>query len=79
MRESNIFTSLVWAAAELHAKTRTTPRRNASFRGYADHMETDEFKKGLHELLEVAEGSRTGDHVRGSGGGDVIAVSSPII
>ena len=36
-----------------------TAWRNASFRGYADHMETDEFKKGLHELLEVAKDSRT--------------------
>lgn len=36
-----------------------TAWRNASFRGYADHMETDEFKKGLHELLELANESRT--------------------
>lgn len=28
--------------------------RNTSFRGYADHMQTDEFRQGLDELLEVA-------------------------
>jgi uncharacterized protein (DUF488 family) len=46
---------------------RRTPRkdshntawRNASFRGYADHMETDEFAAGIKELLELAGKSRT--------------------
>jgi uncharacterized protein (DUF488 family) len=46
---------------------RRTPRkdshntawRNAQFRGYADHMETPEFEKGIKELLELAEHSRT--------------------
>lgn len=46
---------------------RRTPRkdshntawRNAMFRGYADHMETDEFNAGIKELLEVARRSRT--------------------
>jgi uncharacterized protein (DUF488 family) len=41
---------------------RRTPRpdshntawRNAQFRGYADHMETDAFKNGVRELLELA-------------------------
>lgn len=28
--------------------------RNASFRGYADYMQTDEFKKGIGELIETA-------------------------
>lgn len=27
--------------------------RNVSFRGYADHMQTDEFKSGLDDLLEL--------------------------
>ena len=27
---------------------------NAQFRGYADHMETDEFKNGVEDLLELA-------------------------
>ena len=46
---------------------RRTPRkdshntawRNAQFRGYADHMETDEFKEGIKVLLELAKHSRT--------------------
>jgi uncharacterized protein (DUF488 family) len=46
---------------------RRTPRkdshntawRNAQFRGYADHMETDEFDAGIKELLELARTSRT--------------------
>lgn len=33
--------------------------RNAAFRGYADHVATDEFASGLFELLDVAYGSRT--------------------
>jgi uncharacterized protein (DUF488 family) len=28
--------------------------RNASFRGYADYMETDEFNKGVNRLLDLA-------------------------
>ena len=33
--------------------------RNDSFRGYADHIQSDEFAKGLHELLELAGRLRT--------------------
>lgn len=33
--------------------------RNASFQGYADYMETTEFKSGLDELLQIAEKHRT--------------------
>jgi uncharacterized protein (DUF488 family) len=36
-----------------------TAWQNAGFRGYADHMETEEFKQGLQELLELAKGSHT--------------------
>jgi uncharacterized protein (DUF488 family) len=36
-----------------------TAWRNAQFRGYADHMETDEFDAGIKELLELARTSRT--------------------
>jgi hypothetical protein len=28
---------------------------NASFRGYADYMQTDAFRDGLHQLLQLAE------------------------
>lgn len=46
---------------------RRTPRKdshntawqNAGFRGYADHMETEEFKQGLQELLELSRKTRT--------------------
>jgi uncharacterized protein (DUF488 family) len=32
--------------------------RNEQFRGYADHMETEEFKRGVEELLELASAKR---------------------
>lgn len=32
-----------------------TQWRNASFQGYADHMGTEEFERGLTRLLEIAE------------------------
>jgi uncharacterized protein (DUF488 family) len=35
-----------------------TAWRNAQFRGYADHMETEEFKNGVRELLELSTGAR---------------------
>jgi uncharacterized protein (DUF488 family) len=34
--------------------SRNTAWRNASFRGYADHMETEEFRKGVERLLALA-------------------------
>jgi uncharacterized protein (DUF488 family) len=34
--------------------SRNTAWRNASFRGYADYMETEEFQKAVERLLEVA-------------------------
>jgi uncharacterized protein (DUF488 family) len=33
--------------------SRNTAWRNASFRGYADYMETEEFQKGVERLLDV--------------------------
>src|SRR5688572_31351279 len=33
--------------------------RNSQFRGYADHMETEEFQNGVRELLELAATART--------------------
>jgi uncharacterized protein (DUF488 family) len=33
--------------------------RNESFRGYADHVSTEEFASGLTELLTIAPGMRT--------------------
>ena len=46
--------------AELGGKRKSTPDshntawRNASFRGYADYMETEQFQKGIERLLDVA-------------------------
>jgi uncharacterized protein (DUF488 family) len=34
--------------------SRNTTWRNASFRGYADHMDTEEFRKGVERLLDFA-------------------------
>jgi uncharacterized protein (DUF488 family) len=32
-----------------------TAWRNASFRGYADHMETEEFRKGVERLIDLTK------------------------
>ncbi len=44
-----------------HAKKDSinTGWRNASFRGYADYMATEEFAKGIHRLVELAKAKRT--------------------
>src|SRR5262249_11990412 len=42
-----------------HADSQNTAWRNASFRAYADHMESDEFKRGVEHLLELATNART--------------------
>ena len=36
-----------------------TAWRNEQFRGYADHMETEEFESGIKALLELSRGART--------------------
>ena len=36
-----------------------TAWRNASFRGYADHMSSEEFEHGLSQLLNIASEART--------------------
>lgn len=38
-----------------HADSPNTAWRNTSFRNYADHMLTDEFRSGLEELMALAE------------------------
>ncbi len=37
-----------------HRDSHNTAWRNASFRGYADYMETKEFRKGVKRLLNLA-------------------------
>src|SRR5436190_7311357 len=41
------------------ADSTNTGWRHPSFRGYADHMQTEEFADGLFELLMIAGGLRT--------------------
>ena len=41
------------------ADSQNTAWRNSSFRGYADYMETNQFKAGVEELLKVAANART--------------------
>lgn len=39
----------------VHRDSHNTRWRNASFRAYADYMETDDFARGIAELIAVAE------------------------
>ena len=41
------------------ANSKNTAWQNPSFRAYADHMDTDEFKKGIETLLELAQIKRS--------------------
>ncbi len=43
-----------------NADSRNTAWRNASFRGYADYMETEEFHKGVERLLGLARNDGLG-------------------
>ncbi len=51
---------------ELGGRRRTTQAsintgwRNLSFRGYADYMQTEEFRGGLERLIKLAQAQRTG-------------------
>ena len=40
------------------ADSHNTAWRNAQFRGYADHMESEEFRKGVEDLLELSRETR---------------------
>ena len=40
------------------ADSHNTAWKNASFRAYADHMESEEFRNGVKDLLELARQSR---------------------
>lgn len=39
--------------------SKNTAWKNSSFRAYADHMESDDFREGIETLLEVAQTKRT--------------------
>lgn len=51
--------------AQLGGRRRPSPHskntawKNPSFRAYADHMESEEFKKGIEDLLELTQEKRT--------------------
>jgi len=40
-------------------QSKHTAWKNASFRAYADHMDSEEFKKGIDGLIEMARAKRT--------------------
>jgi uncharacterized protein (DUF488 family) len=40
-------------------RSKNTAWKNASFRAYADHMESEEFQEGISNLLELASEKRT--------------------
>ena len=40
-------------------QSKNTAWKNASFRAYADHLESAEFEQGIADLLKVAQGQRT--------------------
>lgn len=42
-----------------NADSHNTAWKNASFRAYADHMESEAFRSGVEDLLEVAANERT--------------------
>jgi uncharacterized protein (DUF488 family) len=42
-----------------NAQSKNLAWKNASFRAYADHLESDEFKQGIKELLDFARVKRT--------------------
>ena len=42
-----------------HTDSVNTAWRNASFRGFADYMQTREFSDGLHRLMKIARTKRT--------------------
>ena len=59
--------------------SRNTAWRNASFRGYADYMETEQFQKGIERLLDVArKPARPRSCARKQSGGVAIARLSRI-
>ncbi len=41
------------------SQSKNTAWKNEAFRGYADYMETDEFKKGIDELTQTGTNYRT--------------------
>lgn len=64
-RELEAVGILYFHNAQLGGRRRPSPHskntawKNASFRAYADHMESEEFEKGIQDLLRLAGEKRT--------------------
>ena len=58
----------------LQPNSKSTAWKNKSFRAYADHMETVEFRSGILQLLSLAKGHERPLCVRRLFGGVVIGV-----
>lgn len=54
-----IHAPLLGGRRAINPNSENTAWQNASFRAYADYMETESFKHGVRELLEVAARGRT--------------------
>jgi uncharacterized protein (DUF488 family) len=52
--------------------SRNTTWRNASFRGYADYMETEQFQKGVERLLAFARSDDLGSRRNERDGGEAV-------
>ena len=52
--------------------SRNTAWRNASFRGYADYMETEEFQKGIERLLALTRSDGLGSRRNQSDGWEAV-------
>ena len=50
---------LLGGRRRVHKDSKNTRWHNASFRAYADYMETDDFEKGIAELIAIAEKENT--------------------
>ena len=62
LRERNIDYVALRALGGLRHPRKDSPNtgwRNESFRGYADYMQTEEFARGLDELISLSRGNRT--------------------
>jgi uncharacterized protein (DUF488 family) len=52
--------------------SRNTAWRNASFRGYADYMETEQFQKGIERLLALSRSDGLGSRRKDSDGWEAV-------
>jgi uncharacterized protein (DUF488 family) len=62
-----------------NADSRNTAWRNASFRGYADYMETQQFRKGVERLLAFARNDGLGSRRNNRDGSETVTPWSAAI